>query len=187
MKVPKLKASLVAMIAAAGFAMGNASAAPIVDTLISAEELGNSGDPTLLARFEALTGNDYDLSDIMRDESPTATLVDGVWVINVAPEEPGYFVLKFGTGGTSVDEDHYFFENIGDLTQLVFTNEQVNNLTGGDCGAPNEDACNIGRLSFYAWVPGEDGGGPPGEVPEPASLALLGAGALGMLMRRRRR
>jgi hypothetical protein len=39
--------------------------------------------------------------------------------IDVGPSTPGYFLLKFGTGNTG--NDMLFFQNIGELTKLVWT------------------------------------------------------------------
>lgn len=86
---------------------------------------------------------------------------------------------KFNTG-----LDSYVFRNTGELTQLVWRNSDVNFLTGGDCTTrANDGPCNIDRLSHISWVAGP---APGGEVPEPASLALLGAGLAAIAVRRRR-
>jgi hypothetical protein len=112
---------------------------------------------------------------------------EGGWYIDVAPDEPGYFSLKFGTGGTSATADTFYFMNIADLTKLVWTNDQVQFLSGGDCGANGStNACNIGRLSHYVTYNG-DGGGGDDEIPEPATLALVGLGLLAAAGTRRRR
>ena len=113
---------------------------------------------------------------------------EGGWYIDVAPAAPGYFALKFGIGGTSATADTFYFMNIADLTKLVWTNDQVQFLTGGDCGAKNADACNIGRLSHYVGFNGggDGGGGGGGGAPEPSTLALVGLGLLAAVKARKR-
>ncbi|MBZ2208717.1 PEP-CTERM sorting domain-containing protein [Massilia soli] len=158
----------------------------MADTMIGSGNLGNSGDETEMQFLRDLVGDQSLMLD-KKVATPTPALIalddDGQWYINVDPDEPGYFMLKFGVGNLGLDT-HYFFRNIGELTKLVWTNADVNFLTGGDCGANNQSACNIGRLSHYL-ITDPDTDVPPNEVPEPGSLALAGLGLLGLWAGRR--
>lgn len=161
-------------------------AAPIydLDILIGSANLPNSGDATELAGLAAILGVDpADLVMDLKVDTPNgfpaqSNGVSDQWYIDVDPLEPGFFLLKFGTGSTAVTDHTYYFANVDDMTKLVWSNEQVNFLTGGDCGANNQNACNIERLSHYALFNGADGGGqnPENPVPEPASFILMGIG-----------
>lgn len=182
-------------------ATGSATAAVpyAVDKFLFSENLTNSGDENetnvlndwldssagiaagyagFNATFESKTNN----ASVLAVSNGTL----GQWYLDVEPNQPGFFLLKFGNGGTGGADDTYYFENIAELTKLVWSNEQVNFLTGGDCGAKNQAACNIGRLSHYTLF-----ADPPdiillNSVPEPGSLLLLGLGLVGLAAARLR-
>lgn len=189
MKNILFKGAVTTSIAALMMSASVAQAVPYtVDTLLGSARLANSGDATELAWIRQVTGDntltmDFKINSGDVGFNVTANGSDS-WFIDVAPDAPGYFMLKFGVPGNSALADHYVFENIAELTKLVWTNAQVNFLTGGNCGlngSPN--SCNIGRLSHYV---GTNGGGDGGnEIPEPTSMLLFGAGLLGLGLSRR--
>ncbi|MEO6422344.1 MAG: PEP-CTERM sorting domain-containing protein [Candidatus Nitrotoga sp.] len=168
-------------------------ASPIyqIDTLLGSTELASSGDAAELAWMKLVTGDtslmlNFKISTSLvvvdNDTAVANNLPSNSWYIDVAPSTPGFFLLKFGNS-TQTDNTHYAFANISDFTKLVFSNAQVDGITGNSpsCGGP----CNIGKLSHYAGF-SADGGGPPSQVPEPGSMLLLGIGLSGLAWMRRR-
>jgi hypothetical protein len=94
----------------------------------------------------------------------------------------GYFILKFGGGnGLGGVDTHYFFENIGELTKLVWNDDQTNGLLR-NCEFGSEGglySASVGScaLSHITTV-----------VPLPAAGWLLigGLGGLAALRRRKK-
>ncbi len=84
---------------------------------------------------------------------------------------PDYYVLRLGTGGSPTGTNNYFlFQNL-DAMDWAFVNLS---------DFPGVSSWNIGRVSHISV-------GNEGSVPEPATLVLLGLGALGLGFSRRRK
>jgi hypothetical protein len=157
------------------FAAQAQAAVYTLDTFLFSSDLGNSGDATEEAALETFLKAEVTMDD--KVITNVASKDDaGNWYIDVAPDTPGYFLLKFGTGPGVAD--HYYFQNIGELTKLVFTNDQVGGLIGTGTEAMH--------LSHYVTY---DGGGDPsgGGTPEPGTLALAGLGLLAVVGASRRK
>jgi hypothetical protein len=145
-----------------------------VDTLIGAIDSANSGQAYEQAQLElacsctvTLLSNVSSGFTVQQDDA-------GNNFLDVAPSTPGYFLLKFGAPAGSIDM--FFFQNIAELTKLVWTNSQ---LTGA--GLP---ADHVQSISHYA-ITSSTSNTP--SVPEPGTLALLGSGLISMAAFGRRR
>jgi MYXO-CTERM domain-containing protein len=172
MKIKTLLSSIAASLLIA--------AAPSVyaytpDTLLCSANLTNSSEAAELALASSCADETLTL-DFKVDVTSFLTDESGNRYIDVAPEEPGYFLLKFGTGNTKLD-DSYVFQNIAELTKLVWTDAQVNSLSQYG-----------GKLSHYTLFNGSTSSS-SGTVSEPgtSAIALLGLGLLGAALRGRRR
>lgn len=180
MKFSKFLAATAASI----FITGAASAATLTpDTLLGSASLGNSSDAAEIAELESLAGLAAgSLTVNTKMESGSFGKDDvGNWFVDVAPDEPGFFVLKFGIGNLAVD-DTYFFKNIAELTKLVWTDGNVNGLLDS-CDVANGGTTTIGdpcRLSHVTYTD-------PSPVPLPAAGWMLIAGVGGLAAMRRRK
>ena len=177
--IQTLRAAAAAALIALGMsAMPAGATTYTVDNYLFSASI-NSGDATETQALENFLGIDLTLDDKV---ITTSALKDdaGHWYFDIAPDEPGYFLVKFGVGNTGLD-DHYYFENIGELTKLVFTNDQVNGLIGtGDTAV---------HLSHYVTFTSSGGGlsSSGGGVPEPGTFALAGVALIAAVLATRRR
>ena len=159
-----------------------------IDFKLGANNPGSSSDATELAAIKTFA-NDTTLTRASKVESGITLTSNGAntgaFYIDVGTAMPAYFLLKFG-GGNMTGFDHFYFRNDNELSKLVFSNSQVNSLFGSSCGTTG-GTCDLTKLSHFATFTSANGGGAGnGVVPEPATIAMLGLGLLGIAMFRRK-
>lgn len=152
------------------FALASMSAQAIV---ISGTEVGSVD--TLRCKIDsANSGQTYESTELSACVGQSVTLVNninsftvvsggGYRYLNVSPNSPGFFLLKFGNGNGTYDM--FFFENLSNYNYLVWSDAVMlaNGITSN----------HLTSLSHYTY------GGGTSKVPEPGSLALLGLSLLG--------
>lgn len=184
----KIMRLLISSIAVAGLVMASVPAfaySYTLDEFIDSVNLKKSSDAAEQQALADLLEVEFDDLSLLKIEAGLTVLLDGPdhYYIDIAPSTTDYFILKFGVGNTGKD-DHYFFENIGEMTKLVWDNEQVNGLQNG-IGSGT-------KLSHYSLVnstvprttstPTPN----PASIPEPATLGLAALALLGLAAMRRR-
>ena len=176
----------VALVAAGVFSASAQALVMPADTFLFSTFSKNSGPVEAQALRDFLGNQSLVLeSQIQNTASAPVAKANGAngFYIDIAPNVTSYFVLKFGVGNTGL-QDTYYFSNASDLTKLVWTNAQVNLLSGG---CITFTGCNIEKLSHYVTSALTNGGsGSNGtKLPEPGSVLLIGLGLIGLIYSRK--
>ncbi len=142
------------------------------DTLVAEADLANSGDATELAWVNSLGLGTFSI-DTKYDSVAgnwQATNQSGTFALNLV-DEPGYYLIKIGTGSSTTNhDDHFLFFNEGSTSWAV-----INLVDQLHFGTDNyKHIQTVERISHI------DEFGSGKKVPEPSMLMLLGSGLLGL-------
>lgn len=144
-----------------------------MDNLIASANLGNSGDDTVANWVSTQLGTTVEFGEKTECDSGcgwqsvTGTGANDVYAFELT-SSTGWFLIKTGNGSSTGDR-HFLFENVGSLDFAVFSLSQLG----------FSDRVTITKVSHVS----EFGSTP---VPEPATVALLGLGILGLALGRKR-